>query len=88
MAENDEEDERVGKPLRQANLKLIWVNDPANTGQRIQVIVKSRPGVVQLIEEHLNRNGDACHMAEDLGPPPPVAQAPVVRRRGRRRSLD
>ena len=79
--------------MRQANSKLVWANDP-QTGQRIQVIVdiqvivESRPGVVQLIEEHLNRNGGNCHMAQDLGPPPPVVQAPVVRRRGRRRSFD
>ena len=65
MAENDAEDDRIGKPLRQANSKLVWANDP-NTGQRIQVIVESRPGVVQLIEEHLNRNGGDCHMAHHL----------------------
>ena len=50
--------------------------------------VESRPGVIQLIEQHLNRNGDNYRVAQDLGPPPPVVQAPVVRRRGGRRSFD
>ena len=87
MAGNEADDDRVGRPLCERNSRLIWVNDPS-TGERVQVIVESRPGVIQLIEQHLNRNGDNYRMAQDLGPPPPVAQAPAVRRRGRRRSFD
>ena len=88
MADDADDDMAVGQPLRQANSRFVWANDPNNNGQRIKVIVESRPGVVQLIEEHLNRNGDNYRLAQDLGPPPPVAQAPVVRGRGRRRSFD
>ena len=87
MAGNEPDDDRIGRPLRERNSRLIWANDPS-AGQRVQVIVESRPGVIQLIEQHLNRNGDNHRMAQDLGPPPPVVQAPVARRRGRRRSFD
>ena len=87
MAGNEADDVRVGRPLRERNSRLIWVNDPS-AGERVQVIVESRPGVIQLIEQHLNRNGDNYRMAQDLGPPPPVAQAPPDCRRGRRRSFD
>ena len=80
-------DVAVGQRLRDLNSKLIWVDDPNNAGERIQIIVERRANVVRLLEEHLNRNGGNHHMVADLGAPAPEAPAPV-RRGGRRRSFD
>ena len=87
MSEQAEHDMTVGQRLRNLNLKFIWVNDPANTGDRIKIIVEKRPEVVRLLEEHLNRNGGDYHMVADLGEPVEEEPAPAPRG-GRRRSFD
>ena len=66
---------------------LIWINDPDNAGNQIKIIVESRAAVVQLLEEHLNRDGGNFRMVNDLGPPAPAQPAPVARG-ARRRSFD
>ena len=87
MSEQAEHDITVGQPLRDLNSKFVWVNDPDNTGDRIKIIVESRDDVVQLLEEHLNRNGGTFRMVPDLGEPVAEQPAPVARS-GRQRSFD
>ena len=75
MTEN--QDITIGQPLRDRNSKCVWVDDPDNAGERIKIIVERRNDVVQLLEEHLNRNGGDFHMAPDLGDPVPAEEQPA-----------
>ena len=87
MSDDAEHDTSIGQPLRDANSKFIWINDPDDPGERVKIIVESRDKVVQLLEEHLNRNGGTFRMVPDLGEPVAEAAAPAARG-GRRRSFD
>ena len=75
------------QPLRDLNSKCVWVDDPDNDGERIKIIVERRNDAVQLLEEHLNRNGGDFHVVADLGEPVEEEPAPAPRG-GRRRSFD
>ena len=79
MSDDAEHDITFGQPLRDNNSTLIWIDDPDDAGSRIKIIVESRAAVVQLLEEHLNRDGGDFRMVSDLGPPAPAQPAPVAR---------
>ena len=57
MSDDAEHDTTIGQPLRDANSKFVWVDDPEDDRERIKIIVERRTSVVRSLEEHLNRNG-------------------------------